>query len=176
MNHDCRPNAHYYFDPHTLTQHVHALRTIIPGEELTISYIDPTQSTAERLAALKLSWGFPCSCAACTASPAPKAASDARIAQILSLQAILQDHSATSTATTAMADLLVSLYELEHLHGPVSEAYALAAIEYNAAKDRWGALRYAYLAVESGLLYGGEKDGDVKAMQKLIASPEGHWS
>jgi SET domain-containing protein len=40
MNHDCRPNADYYFDPETLAQHIHAIRPIAAGEEITISYIE----------------------------------------------------------------------------------------------------------------------------------------
>lgn len=39
INHDCRPNADYYFDPESLTQYVHALRPIVEGEEITITYI-----------------------------------------------------------------------------------------------------------------------------------------
>jgi SET domain-containing protein len=40
MNHDCRPNIDYIFDPKTLTQHATAVRDIMPGEELTLSYIE----------------------------------------------------------------------------------------------------------------------------------------
>lgn len=40
LNHECRPNCAYYFDPTTLTQRVHAVRDIMPGEELTVSYIE----------------------------------------------------------------------------------------------------------------------------------------
>ena len=40
MNHDCRPNADYHFDPTTMTQYVHAIRPIAKGEEITISYIE----------------------------------------------------------------------------------------------------------------------------------------
>ena len=40
MNHDCRPNADYYFDPQTFTHNIHAVRPIMPGEEITVSYIE----------------------------------------------------------------------------------------------------------------------------------------
>lgn len=40
MNHDCRPNADYYFDTHTFTHNIHAVRPIMPGEEITLSYIE----------------------------------------------------------------------------------------------------------------------------------------
>src|ERR1700712_4822534 len=118
MNHDCRPNAHYYFDPMTLTQHVHALRTILPGEEITISYIDPAQKRKKRLHALKESWGFPCGCSSCTATSAVASASDDRIAQIHELRGELEDYSTESRGSTQMAELLVSLYEQERMWGP----------------------------------------------------------
>jgi hypothetical protein len=181
MNHDCRPNAHYYFDSHALTQHVHALRTILPGEEITISYIDPTQSSEVRKNALKTSWGFPCGCNSCNAPLAIRTASDSRIEEIVRLQQMLSDYSTTSPITNDetgvhVAELLVELYTLEGLLGPIAEAYAYAAIEYNSAKRKWEALRYANLAVEAGLLYGGPGDGDVRAMGDLIMAPERHWS
>lgn len=39
MNHDCRPNAAYHFDPETAMMEVHAVRPIAAGEEITVSYI-----------------------------------------------------------------------------------------------------------------------------------------
>jgi hypothetical protein len=181
MNHDCRPNAHYYFDPHTLTQHVHALRTIMPGEEVTISYIDPAQTSEVRKTALRTSWGFPCGCNACNAHQPIRDASDRRIEEILHLTAMLQDYSIESEITGAgtgikVADLLLQLYELEGMLGPKSEAYVLAAVEYNSAQKKWDAVRFANLAIEAGLLYGGPKDGDVLSMMELVKAPERHWS
>lgn len=75
-----------------------------------------------------------------------------------------------------MAELMISLYEQERLHGPIMEAYALAAIEYNGVGEPWTAQKYARLAVESGLLYGGPADTDVKEMEKLLKDPSAHWS
>lgn len=39
MNHDCRPNAAYHFDPQTARMEVRAVRPIAAGEEITVSYI-----------------------------------------------------------------------------------------------------------------------------------------
>ncbi|KAF2664724.1 SET domain-containing protein [Microthyrium microscopicum] len=178
LNHDCRPNAHYYFDPHTLTHHVHALRTIYPGEELTISYIDPAQALVTRTTALKTSWGFDCACSSCTAPPPHAAASDARIAQLLALQNSLEDHAPLTNPGDGVgaAELLVSLYKQERIEGPVCEAYSLAAHEYASVGDEWSAVKYARLAVESGLLYAGPDGDDVVDMQELLADPKAHWS
>ena len=40
MNHDCGANSAYYFDPQTMAQRVYAVRDIMPGEELTVSYTE----------------------------------------------------------------------------------------------------------------------------------------
>ena len=176
MNHDCRPNTHYHFDTRSLTHNVHALRTIHPGEELTISYIDPVQPRQDRLERLHWNWGFKCACSSCTQSDAITAASDTRIQQIVALQNHLADRNTTSRAAPGMAELLVSLYEQERLYAPVAEAYAFAATEYNGAGDGYNAMKYASLAVEAGLVYGGASDGSVIDMKDLLEDPTEHWS
>lgn len=40
FNHDCRPNADYWFDPETLVQHVYATRPIAIGEEISLTYME----------------------------------------------------------------------------------------------------------------------------------------
>ncbi len=40
LNHDCSANCNYYFDLATLSQKVYAVRDIMPGEELTVGYIE----------------------------------------------------------------------------------------------------------------------------------------
>lgn len=181
MNHACRPNAHYYFDAETLTQHVHALRTILPGEEITISYIDPAQTIEDRKASLETSWGFSCTCKACSAHKPIRDASDRRVHEIKRLTAMLQDHSANGLITESksgidVANLLIELYRLEGMLGPVAEAYAWAALEYSSARMEWDAVRFANMAVEAGLLYGGPKDSDVLSMMALMSAPQRHWS
>jgi len=148
----------------------------MPGEELTISYIDPAQTRADRLAALHQSWGFNCSCSLCT-QPLPQAgASDARIEQTIELREELEDYSAESQATPAMVELYVSLFEQERLYGPIAEAYTFAAIEYNGVGDLYLAQKYARLAVEAGILYAGLRDKDVQSMEKMLVDPTAHWS
>jgi hypothetical protein len=159
-----------------MTQHVHALRSIHPGEELTISYIDPASRRVERQRALHKSWGFNCSCSLCSQPRPITSASDARIDSIEKITLKLKDYSPNSDASPAMADLLVSLYEQERLYAPIVEAYTLAAIEYNGVGEAYAAVRYARLAIEAGLLNAGPEDRDVKAMEALAADPWKHWS
>lgn len=125
MNHDCRPAADYYFDAETPTQYVHAVRPIQPGEEITITYIDPTLAQARRARKLHRNWGFRCACASCTAPPAVVASSDDRLRQVARLRPEFGRIRRESRATPQMAELLVGLYEQERLWGMLYEAYRL---------------------------------------------------
>ncbi|KAL2156436.1 hypothetical protein VTH82DRAFT_1181 [Thermothelomyces myriococcoides] len=227
MNHDCRPNAEYRYEggsgrggTGTLAQSVRAARDIAPGEEITLSYIDPLLpgGRAARMARLRQNWGFECSCPLCSLEPARAEESDRRIAQIAEIKDELAvwpgddnddgddddeeekqqqqeeeeeeegDGRAaaspplhgragkTGKACPAMAELLVSLYEMERLWGMMHEAYMLAALEYNGAGDVWMAVKYARLALEWGIPMLGEADEDLEEMKELASDPQRHWS
>ncbi|CAN8096393.1 unnamed protein product [Discula destructiva] len=176
FNHDCRPNADYWFDQETLVQHVYATRAIYPGEEISLSYMNPVRTRAKRQQKLHDVWGFKCTCALCSLRPEMSAASDDRIRQIKSIRKQLEDYSTDSAATPQMADLFVSLYEQERLDGSIYEAYAFAAIEWNGVGEPWEAVRYARLAIEYGLAAVGPRDEDVVEMSELAEDPWEHWS
>ncbi|KAK3374908.1 hypothetical protein B0H63DRAFT_260256 [Podospora didyma] len=176
MNHDCRPNADYYYDHATLTQYIHALRDIMPGEEITLSYINPAMTRADRMRRLKRIWGFDCACHLCTQAQKSADASDKRIEQIKGLYWEFRNKKQDSRATPQMAELLISLYEQERLGGSMYEGYALAALEYNGVGDPWTATKFARLAIEYGLTTVGDKDADVKDMLQLAEDPWSHWS
>ncbi|KAK1595358.1 uncharacterized protein LY79DRAFT_681701 [Colletotrichum navitas] len=176
MNHDCRPNVDYFFDPRTLTQRTVALRDIIPGEELTLSYIDPMQSREARRERLHSTWGFHCSCHHCMQHRLKTEESDRRMEQIAALREEFNDYTPASRATPEMAELLISLYEQEQHWSLLSEAYTLAAIEYNGIGEPWIATKYARLAIEAGLTTHWEGHGDVIEMTKLAEDPWAHWS
>lgn len=176
MNHDCRPNADYYFDLETTAQYVHAVRPIYPGEEITITYIDPTRKQAFRARKLHDTWGFKCACSSCTASPAVIASSDDRLKQIGELRQEFDKYKSESRVNPQMAELLISLYEQEKLWGMMCEAYRYAAIEWNGVGEPWTAAKYARLAIEYGIYSSGEKDADVADMDDLATDPWSHWS
>jgi hypothetical protein len=176
INHDCRPNAHYHFDPKTLTSYVHAIRTIRPGEELSVSYTDLSVTHEERRAYIKNSWGFDCTCSHCTRRDVFINESDKRLLKIDELEAHLNDWTFSSSATPEMAETLVALYTLERLDSPISEAYTHAALQYNAVGKESQAVKYAALACEYGMLHNGADADDVLEMQDMMADPKGHWS
>jgi SET domain-containing protein len=40
LNHECAPNLGYYFDKGAWEMRVYAVRDVMSGEELTISYVE----------------------------------------------------------------------------------------------------------------------------------------
>jgi hypothetical protein len=176
LNHDCRANAAYFWDEETLTHYVHAMRTIQPGEEITISYIDSEKNSAHRLRRLERNWGFKCSCSACTAHPTLVAESDARLQQITELIEKLNDWTPNSSATPEMAEAVISMYDQERLWAYQATAYKHAAEAYSSFGKKYEAIKYARLAAEFAILDKGFNDRDVKEMMKMAKEPELTWS
>jgi hypothetical protein len=105
------------------------------------------------------------------------AESDDRVAQMQQLRRELDDYSSTSSAETPeTAELLVTLYELEHLHVRIYEAYYRAALEWNGVGDAARAAKYARLCLDKGLLLRGEDRPFVKSMRELLKDAKAHWS
>jgi len=102
--------------------------------------------------------------------------SDSRISQIRELRKEFHDYTTESRATPEMAELFVTLAQLDRLDGSMYEAFTYAALEFNGVGEPWTATKYARLAVEHGLASVGPRDNDVVEMQKLIQDPWGHWS
>jgi hypothetical protein len=176
MNHDCRPNAAYFWDEETLSHYVHATQTIYPGEEITITYINNEKSRTKRMANLKRNWGFDCSCSSCSAHPVFTAESDDRIEQMGELVAALDNWTAESTATPEMAETLISLYKQERLFASLGLAYKHAAEVYSSFGDKHTAVKYARLSVEHSSLDKGFRDSDVVQMRNMAKDPETTWS
>jgi hypothetical protein len=74
FNHSCAPTACVSFLGRTWR--LHTLRTLAPGEEVTVSYTELFASRSERRSAIKAKKGFWCMCTRCTAPPAGDAPLD----------------------------------------------------------------------------------------------------
>jgi hypothetical protein len=176
FNHDCRPNAYYHFNPHTLRHTVIAATAIMPGEEITVSYLPQLQSSQDRQTQLKRSWGFRCDCSLCSASAAILAASDYRVNEINRLTAELRRTETRKEAMPEGAELLVSLYKQERIWGPINEAYTLAALEWSSVGNEYHTRRSAELALHAGVIYRGEHHWEVQEIKELLADMGSHWS
>jgi hypothetical protein len=176
LNHDCRPNAAYFWDQDTLSHYVHATQTIYPGEEITITYINNERKREARMQNLKKNWGFDCSCSSCAAHPVFTAESDARMQAIDDISEALDDWTSSSTATPEMAELLISLYEQERLQASLGIPYKHASEAYSSFGDRYNAIKYAQLSLELLHLDRGFNDVDIKFMLAMAKEPEKSWS
>jgi hypothetical protein len=176
LNHDCRPNAAYFFDEKTMSHYIHAIRPIYPGEEITITYVNNELMREARMKRLEANWGFKCACSSCTAHPSIVHESDARLQQIFELQETLNDWTASSTATPAIAELLVTLHKQERLDASLATAYQHAAEVYSSFGMEWEAVKYASLSMEMSMLDKGFSDPDVRDMKKMAKQPEMTWS
>jgi hypothetical protein len=152
------------------------MTTIPAGDEITVTYIDPVQTHADRRAYLARNWGFDCACSHCQLSPYLRNASDERVDAIFDLEAAFDGDVDARRADPAMAEALVALYEQERLWATKAEAHMKAALEHAAVGNEHDALRHARLGVELGLLYSGPWDDDVEEMKRMLAGIKEHPS
>ncbi|KAG8871589.1 hypothetical protein FRB98_000675 [Tulasnella sp. 332] len=81
INHDCRPNAQYFWDEGLGKEVVHAMVDIHAEEEITVTYSGVIERR-ERRAALMLGFGFDCQCPSCSLPPAELMQSDLRMERL----------------------------------------------------------------------------------------------
>lgn len=176
LNHDCRPNSVYIPHPETLTQTVIASQPIALGEEITITYIDPSDPIASRHHQLRSHYGFNCTCALCSSSPAAIVASDARVSAIADLQDKLSaDWTPNSIGTPEMAEQLIKLLLEEGWTQFVGTGYWITGLSYCAAGNAEKAMAYVTKAVESMIEVpeDGLELGDAQSFLKV--GPQHHW-
>ncbi|GKT93425.1 HET domain protein [Colletotrichum tofieldiae] len=176
FNHDCRPNVAFYIDDSDLRHYTHAVRDIQPGEELTISYVDSLSARIVRQGRAQRNWGFGCTCAHCSLPGPFVRSSDQRLTRMWEIEQQLS-HWNGEKVDEEMIELLITLYRQEQLdqsHG--SDAFSLAALNYNSLGMEEEALEYAKLAEEQLLLEKGPRSRQVKDMRDLMQDPKSHYS
>ncbi|KAI1207730.1 SET domain-containing protein [Annulohypoxylon truncatum] len=172
FNHDCRPNIHYRIT--NMTHTTVAARDILPGEELSVSYIDLMLPREERRSRLR-GWGFDCSCSHCSMSDDEAAASDARLLKIEELETALENFNET-VVTAETGAQLVELYEKERLDIYLGQVYTRAALNFALFGEEEKARKYALAAVEAVERESGQNASDAKAMRTLAENPTAHWT
>lgn len=175
-NHDCRPNTLYSINNEDLLHNLKAGRMIIPGEEISLSYLSPDMPTAERKMRTLTQWGFNCTCSLCAAPSWVHQASDDRIALIEQLETELNDLATNRSATPATAEMLISLHQQERLDGVVGDAYMYAAFEYAYLGNKRAAQKFAALSLEHMAVWRGTQHHYYQAMLRLLYFPENEKS
>ncbi|KXX79072.1 SET domain-containing protein 5 [Madurella mycetomatis] len=175
FNHDCRPNVAFYVDPATLAHTTTVARDVRPGEELSISYLDPLETRERRQERARQVWGFECGCAQCTLAGKEVGRSDARLKEIGEIEGRLGNWLSKGV-NGKLLEKLVRLYKEERLEAKVGGAYTLVALNYNMLGDAKKAVKYAKLAEEAVLIENGPGAGDADAMKVLAGKPKGHFT
>ncbi|TLS21217.1 uncharacterized protein PpBr36_10528 [Pyricularia pennisetigena] len=178
LAHDCRPNAAFYVDGADHSLHVTAARKMRPGEELSVSYVNPRLGRAEREAAARKIWGRPCGCAACTGSGGDLqalAAADARAADLAAIEAELKDAESTAV-TEEMLRRYVGLLGQDGLQSRMAEAYELVAYNYGYLGVEHMATRFGNLAIQAATIEQGRDSNDVAALRVFVNGVTEHYS
>jgi len=156
----------------TLTLTVLALRTILPGEQIVNSYLDPSPPSLshERLAILRDTWGFTCGCAICSGPSVVE--SDARRRRIASAEAELQDANGDAAEIFRLAKEVLELMDAEGMVIPRGEYLDLAAMgaRYLGLGD--DVVRWARRARGHWDLVMGEGSAEASAMEELEGEVE----
>ncbi|KAF2261417.1 SET domain-containing protein [Lojkania enalia] len=128
INHACNPNAFVMFSPSGVSIGIKAYHDILPGEEITISYLFlglPTLRRHERLE----KWGFKCTCPLCSASPNARFASDTRRIRIEEAEKEIIDlwRDGQIQAAIRVAEEAVELMKEEDLTPMLTDEYMMLA-------------------------------------------------
>ena len=149
LNHSCTPNAHIVFDGRCLS--LRSLANIPSDSEVTLSYIDTTNSAAKRRAELESRYFFTCKCSVCSQGitngqpdPPNTPQFEATLAGVLKLQA----DAASSSPDEASEKFRVALSMLEPYspHRQPRASMLHQAFLNALATQSWSvALRYALM-------------------------------
>ena len=126
FNHSCAPNSSFSWNSHLGCLTIHAARPVVAGEELCISYGFPANCVlrSQRRERLRRSFGFDCSCTACSLNGAARAESDQRRAAIGDKISTLAELEEWSGSVRELMDALP-----QRLLSRMSERYALLRAE-----------------------------------------------
>jgi hypothetical protein len=155
----------------------HAARDIAPGEELTISYLNPFMPQEERQKLIQDEWRFACKCAHCSLPGPSIEQSNLRLLGIEELQGHFIKRANDSAVDPEGRDMeeLLSLYREERLlENEGADVYCLAAVHHSRIGKKNLAAKYALLAYEQVRLELGPRSNTLEMLKQLVRDPESH--
>ncbi|KAI0114520.1 hypothetical protein GGR51DRAFT_504756 [Nemania sp. FL0031] len=184
INHSCLPNCHNSWNSETQRETIHAIRDILAGEELTISYGpdgsgDPTPSRREHL---QTNFGFTCHCELCSLPQEDLQASDNRRRQIQ----LLDEQIGNSFAV--MTEPLKSLQECQALLKALVDEYGadntvlIPRLYYDAFQvaithgDEARAKVFAERSYKTRVAFQGEDNPETKRARGFMQNPASHMA
>ncbi|KAK4678892.1 hypothetical protein QC764_000720 [Podospora pseudoanserina] len=175
MNHACDPNAFPRFTSNDLVMSAVATRDIMPGEEITISYIPLGMPTSYRAKSLG-NWHFNCTCALCTAPTEARDASDSRRERLMELFYAMQDSETQYDALVDWTREFIELAQVERLITKIGEYYQVFMKLYYDKGDPESAKKYGEAALYFAEIFSDPEGGfctslreDLQVVEKVLA-------
>ena len=174
LNHSCNPNCVQSWNTITDRFHIHALREIKKGEELTIYYVDGRLSFQERQEQLKIRNYFDCYCSVCSLPVLERRQSDKRL---ISFQ-IAQEAIYLTTNARRGLNLIHKLLSIEKKEGRLlgnRQGFYFKAFEYSIALgDLARAKVFLEKAYEVCVLFEGEDCQRAFRYKHYLDNPKVH--
>lgn len=165
LNHACDPNAFPRFTSKDLAMTAVATRDIMPGEEITISYIPLGMPSSYRAKSLR-NWNFECTCGLCQAPKQAVEASDSRREHLVELFAAMQDPSTTHDQLVEMTREFIELAQVERLITKIGEYYQVFMKLYYEKGDPHAAKKYGMASLKFAEMFGDPDGGFCEALRK----------
>ncbi|RWA09261.1 hypothetical protein EKO27_g5831 [Xylaria grammica] len=181
INHSCIPNCHNAWNEETQRETIHAIKDIVAGEEITISY-GRGGPASERQAFLQRNFGFNCQCELCTLPREELQASDARRILIRELDEKAGD------PFTAGGEPLANLWSCQALLALLIDEYGsrdmalIPRLYYDAFQiviahgDEARAMVFAERAYKARVNCEGEDGPETKRAKGFMQNPRSHLS
>jgi hypothetical protein len=191
INHACRPNAYYRFNDYTLNFDVFALRDVQPGDELTFSckcsplLLNPSLTSLdgfsqlahdERRLALEAHWGFPCTCALCTANATTIQTSNFRLQKISQIKAALPSGTDALPQLLGLLPELISLMEEEGLLVELPMYEEILAYTWSAFGIEQRAREWASRARKGWEVVAGRESWEARRLKELEGDVRTHYT
>jgi hypothetical protein len=184
INHSCRPNTSYYWNPQLNKRVVYATRHIEKGEELSVTYIPLLYSQADRQKRLD-QYGFKCTCTACSKHGLDLHSSDDKRQQLRQAFQELTPELTLDLPGSMMAKkkaqkmveqslAVVRLVEEEQLADYYAQAYRMAAITHARISQWEPATLWAHKSMQIRNMADKESE-EAKEMEALTYSFISKW-
>ncbi|CAK7216621.1 hypothetical protein SEUCBS140593_002933 [Sporothrix eucalyptigena] len=154
--------------------HLGLYTELSPGEEITISYAQLTQSRTERRLYLQNNWHFNCSCSLCRADADTMTLSEDRRRDMRKLQATLVQASRSGEYDLALltAETLQDVTEAEGVTPLRAEMYDILASIHLDMRNFSQAARYGQMALEAWDKFDSVDDSQLVAARWFLAFVE----
>ncbi|KAI0355862.1 SET domain-containing protein [Trametes cingulata] len=175
FNSSCEPNVSNYWDESRREIAFWAVRDIMEGEELLISYGEHFATRSERRARLKERFHFDCECVACALPEEEVKASDDRRVEIRELYDEIAQCGRRPALGVNKVKQALKVLEQEGLLGPRGPSFYYDGFQFCACvADATNAKAWAQKAWEGFCATRGPNSPDALKMQKYKKNPRAH--